>query len=63
MKQRIQHQMTAARPLAIEASLIISAYLAYEAVRRIVARSPVEAIDRAMSLIRMEQRRDRKSVV
>ena len=56
MRRRIQRQMTAARPLVVEASLIVGAYLAYEAVRRIVAPSSVEAIDRAMRLIRVEQR-------
>ena len=56
MRQRTQHRLIAARPLAVEASLIITAYLAYEVVRRIVVRSPVQAIDRAMSLIRIEQR-------
>src|SRR5438046_3237542 len=56
MRQRLQHRLTAARPLAIEALLIVGAYLAYEVVRRIVVRSPVEAIDRSLSLIRIEQR-------
>src|SRR3954465_12103629 len=56
MRRHIQRQITAVRPLAVEASLIIGAYLAYEVVRRIVVRSPVEAIDRALRLIHMEQR-------
>jgi hypothetical protein len=42
--------------LALEALLVVGAYLAYEAVRRLVAPDSHEAFGRAMRVIRFEQR-------
>ena len=41
--------------LALEAAVLICAYIAYEAVRRLVAPSSHEAISRAIDVIRLEQ--------
>jgi hypothetical protein len=41
--------------LLFEAGILVSAYMAYEAVRRLVAPSSHEAINRGISLIRLEQ--------
>jgi len=55
MLTRYPGAKAAARRLALEAVILVLAYLAYEAVRRLVEGSATDAIDRSLSLIRVEQ--------
>jgi hypothetical protein len=52
----IRRAVRMAVPLAVEALILIAAYLAYEAVRRFLTPDAGEAITRALGLIHLEQR-------
>ena len=52
----IRHRVRTALPLAVEAAILVGAYLAYEGVRRFLAPDSGEAVTRALGLIHLEQR-------
>src|SRR5512147_1945094 len=56
MFERMDPRTRAALRLLLEASILVFAYIAYEAVRRLVAPNSHEAIGHAFNLIEFEQR-------